>query len=98
MAERISKIGGVSIGDPRLTAENTDIPRPPDGVESVPAMIARLIEAHELTLDRIRKAIEVTNESDDEGTADMLVSQVLRANETAVWYLREHLVATPIVN
>ena len=98
LAERIQKLGGIAVGDPRHVAELTDIPRPPDGAESVPAMLQRLLDAHELTLARVRKGIEDTEDGDDEGTNDLLVSQVLRTNETHVWYIAEHLVDTPVVN
>jgi len=97
LAERIQKLGGIAVGDPRHVAELTDIPRPPDGAESVPAMLQRLLDAHELTLARVREAIEKTGDGDDEGTNDLLVSQVLRTNETHVWYIAEHLVDTPVV-
>jgi starvation-inducible DNA-binding protein len=98
MAERIQKLGGIAVGDPRHVAELTDIPRPPDGAEGVPAMLQRLLDAHELTLGRVRKAIKETEDGDDEGTNDLLVSQVLRTNETQVWYIAEHLVSTPAVD
>src|ERR1700742_4889471 len=50
LAERVQTLGGVAVGDPRHVAEVTVIPRPPDGVESVPAMLSRLLEAHETIL------------------------------------------------
>jgi starvation-inducible DNA-binding protein len=97
LAERIQKLGGIAVGDPRHVAELTDIPRPPNGAESVPAMLQRLLDAHELTIARVREAIEETEDGEDEGTNDLLVSQVLRTNETHVWYIGEHLVDTPVV-
>ena len=47
LAERVQSLGGVAVGDPRHVAEITRIPRSPDGVEEVPAMLSRLLEAHE---------------------------------------------------
>ena len=38
------------------------------------------------------------SEIGDDGTNDLLVSQVLRTNEMQVWFLAEHLVDTPQVN
>jgi len=32
----------------------------------------------------------------DEGTNDLLVSQVLRTNELQMWFLSEHLVNMPL--
>jgi len=33
----------------------------------------------------------------DDGTNDLLVSQVIRSNELQVWFLAEHLVDVPVV-
>src|SRR6202795_3030632 len=49
-AERVQTLGGVAVGDPRHVAEIAQIPRAPDGCEEVPAMLSRLLEAHELIL------------------------------------------------
>jgi starvation-inducible DNA-binding protein len=96
MAERVQQLGGVAIGDPPHVAEMTTIPRPPDGAESVSSMLSRLLEAHEIVLQKVRKAIEKTDKGEDAGSNDLLVSQVLRTNETHVWYITEHLVKTPL--
>ena len=37
-------------------------------------------------------------EAGEDGTNDLLVSQVLRTNELQTWVLREHLVDVPVVN
>ncbi len=97
MAERVQPLGGVAIADPRHVAEVTSIPRPPDGVEDVPAMISRLLEAHEIIIGKVRDAITRTADSRDDGTNDLLMSDVLRANELQVWFLAEHLVDVPVV-
>jgi starvation-inducible DNA-binding protein len=34
----------------------------------------------------------------DDGTNDLVVSQVLRSNELQVWFLSEHLVRMPLVD
>jgi starvation-inducible DNA-binding protein len=44
IAERVQTRGGVGVGDPRHVAEITVVPRPPNGVEEVPAMLSRLLE------------------------------------------------------
>jgi starvation-inducible DNA-binding protein len=48
LAERVQTLGAVAVGDPRHVAEITTVPRPPDGAEEVPAMLSRLLEAHEI--------------------------------------------------
>ncbi|BBD70673.1 hypothetical protein NIES4072_70400 [Nostoc commune NIES-4072] len=77
--------------------EKCGIKRPPNGVEEVPVMLSRLLEAHELIIGELRVAIDKTAANQDSGTNDLLVSQVLRTNETQVWFLAEHLVDTPLV-
>ncbi|ADG89393.1 DNA starvation/stationary phase protection protein [Thermobispora bispora] len=97
IAERIQTLGGVAVGDPRQVAELTVIPRPPDGVEEVPAMLSRLLEAHETILVAAHDAAARTQEKGDDGTSDLLVSDVIRTGEMQVWFLGEHLVDTPII-
>jgi starvation-inducible DNA-binding protein len=97
MAERVMTLGGVSVGDPRHAAEITEIPRSPDGVEEVPAMLSRLLEAHEILIGRVREAIDKTEENRDLGTNDLLTGDVLRTNELQVWFIAEHLADVPVV-
>ncbi|TMK63949.1 MAG: DNA starvation/stationary phase protection protein, partial [Actinobacteria bacterium] len=97
LAERVQTLGGVAVGDPRLAAEITTIPRPPDGAEEVPAMLSRLLEAHEIIIEKVREAITKTAENRDDGTNDLLMSDVLRTNELQVWFVAEHLVDIPVV-
>lgn len=95
LAERVQTLGGVAVGDPRHAAEITEIPRPPDGIEDVPAMLSRLLEAHEAILAEAHDAAGRTAALGDDGTQDALVSQVIRKGETQVWFLAEHLVTAP---
>ena len=97
IGERVQTLGGVAIADPRHVAEVTNIERPPNGVEEVPVMLSRLLEAHELIISEVRAAIKKTADDNDEGSNDLLVSQVLRTHELQVWFLAEHLVDTPLV-
>jgi starvation-inducible DNA-binding protein len=97
LGERVQILGGVAIADPRHVAEVTTIERPPNGVEEVPVMLSRLLEAHESILQEIRVGIIATAANRDEGTSDLLTSNVLRTNESQVWFLAEHLVDTPLV-
>jgi starvation-inducible DNA-binding protein len=97
LGERVQTLGGVAIADPRHVAEVTKIKRPPNGVEEVPVMLSRLLEAHELIIEELRVAIDKTAGNRDSGTNDLLVSQALRTHETQVWFLAEHLVDTPLV-
>ncbi|MBO0834421.1 MAG: DNA starvation/stationary phase protection protein [Actinobacteria bacterium] len=98
VAERVQTLGGVAVGDPRHVAEITTIPRAPDGAEEVPAMLSRLLEAHETILIDAHDAAARTVEMGDDGTNDLLVSDVIRTGELQAWFLVEHLVDTPLVH
>lgn len=97
VAERVQTLGGVAIGDPRHVAEITRIARPPNGCEEVPAMLSRLLEAHETILIDAHDAASRTAEQGDDGTNDLIVSELIRTNELQAWFLAEHLVDTPLV-
>ena len=98
IAERIQTLGGVALGDPRHVAEITAIPRPPNGAEEVPAMLSRLLEAHEMILTDAHDAAARTMDMGDDGSNDLLVSDVIRTGELQAWFLAEHLVDTPLVH
>ena len=98
IAERVQTLGGVAVGDPRHVAEITTIPRPPNGAEEVPAMLSRLLEAHETILIDAHDAAARIAEMGDDGTNDLLVSDVIRTGEMEAWFLAEHLVDTPLVH
>lgn len=98
IAERVQTLGGVAAGDPRQVAEITTIPRPPDGAEEVPAMLSRQLEAHEMILIDAHDAAARIAEMGDDGTNDLLVSDVIRTGELQAWFLAEHLVDTPLVH
>jgi starvation-inducible DNA-binding protein len=97
VAERIQLLGGVSIAMAADVAETTIIPRPPKGRESVPVQISRLLHAHEIVLKEARTMARQAAERGDDGTNDLIVSNVIRTNELEVWFVAEHVVDTPAV-
>jgi len=97
IAERIQLLGGVSLAMAADIAETTLIPRPPRGRELPPIQISRLLHAHEIILREARAMARIASEKGDEGTNDLLVSNVVRTNELQVWFLAEHLVPVPLV-
>lgn len=97
LAERIMMLGGISIAMAPDIAEATRIERPPKGREETPVQLSRLLEAHELILKFVREAAKKAGDRGDEGTNDLLISDVVRTNEMQVWFLAEHLVDTPEV-
>jgi starvation-inducible DNA-binding protein len=97
-AERIQALGGISIAMAADVAEMTKIPRPAKGREEVPVMISRLLEAHEIILKEAREYARKATDAGDDGTNDLLVSDIIRTNEAQVWFIAEHLVDVPLVN
>src|SRR6266481_2850971 len=97
IAERIQLLGGISLAMAADVAETTIIPRPPRGREEVPVQISRLLEAHEIVLKEARTMAKQAAESGDDGTNDLLVSDIIRTNELQVWFISEHLVNVPLV-
>lgn len=97
IAERIMALGGVSIAMAPDVAEMTKIPRPPKGREDVPTQLARLLEAHEIILRQAHEGADAADEAGDDGTNDMLVSNIIRTNEPQVWFIAEHLAPTALV-
>ncbi|MBA2382229.1 MAG: DNA starvation/stationary phase protection protein, partial [Chloroflexi bacterium] len=97
LAERVQMLGGVSVGDPRHAAELTTIPRPPDGAEEVPVVLARLLDAHETIIEKVRKGLDKTEANEDLGSNDLLMGDVLRRHEMQVWFVAEHIVEVPLV-
>jgi starvation-inducible DNA-binding protein len=97
IAERVQTLGGIAVGDPRHVAEITKVPRPPNGCEEVPAMLSRLLEAHEMILSEAHDAAARVAALGDDGTNDFLVSDIIRTGEIQAWFLAEHLVDTPLV-
>ena len=97
IAERIMALGGISIAMAADVAEMTTIPRPPRGREDVPTQLSRLLEAHEIILRQAHEGADVADEAGDDGTNDLLVSNVIRTNEPQVWFIAEHLAETTLV-
>ncbi len=97
IAERIQLLGGLAIAMAHDVAETTHIERPPKGREEVPVQISRLLDAHLVIIGHCRKLAERSSKLGDQGTNDLVVSDVLRTNELQSWFLNEHLVDEPLV-
>ena len=93
IAERIQILGGISLAMAADVAEETKIPRLPRGREPAAVQLSRLVDAHTLIIKEAREYAEKAQDGGDSGTNDLLVSEVLRANELQVWFVSEHLVA-----
>ena len=97
IAERVQLLGGVSVAMAHDVADMTLIPRAPKGREEVPVQISRLLQAHEIVLKEARTMARLAAEAGDDGTNDLLVSNVIRSNELQVWFVAEHVVQMPLV-
>ncbi|CAN5488288.1 DNA starvation/stationary phase protection protein [soil metagenome] len=97
LAERIMLLGGISVAMGADVAAVTQIPRPPKGREEVPVQISRLLEAHEIVIKESRAAAKAASDAGDEGTNDLLISDVVRTNELQSWFVSEHVVPTALV-
>lgn len=96
IAERIQLLGGISVAMAHDVAETTNISRPPRGREEPPVQLSRLLETHEAVIKEVRLAARRADELGDDGTNDLLISEVLRTNELQTWFLSEHLVDMPL--
>jgi starvation-inducible DNA-binding protein len=96
IAERIQLLGGVSVAMAPDVAETTLIPRPPKGREEAPVQISRLLHAHEIVLKEAHAMARRAADTGDDGTNDLIVSDVIRRNELQVWFVAEHVVDAPL--
>ena len=96
IAERIQLLGGVSVSMAPDVAETTLIPRPPKGREEAPVQISRLLHAHEIVLKEAHAMARRAADTGDDGTNDLIVSDVIRRNELQVWFVAEHVVDVPL--
>src|ERR1700723_2556566 len=98
IAERVQTLGGVSIAMAHDVAETTRITRPPRGREDATVQLFRLLEAHELIIAETREAADAADKNGDQGTNDLLVSQVLRTNEFQVWFITEQITGSGLAD
>jgi len=96
IAERVQILGGVAVALSQDIAEHTRLERAPRDREEVPVMITRLLEAHNFIVKETRDFAHHVADLGDDGTNDMLVSNVLRTNELQIWFVSEHLVEMPL--
>jgi starvation-inducible DNA-binding protein len=98
IAERIQVLGGVSVAMAADVAEMTLIPRPQKGREEAPVQISRLLHAHEIVLKESRAMARLAAEGGDDGSNDLIVSDVIRCNELQVWFVAEHVVKVSLTH
>ncbi len=95
LSARVLALGGVVIADRRHIERVTTIPRAPDGAKEVPALLSRLLDAHEIIIAKIRVSIGRMAQNYDDETHDLLRSDVLSRHGLQVWFVAGQLVDTP---
>lgn len=93
LAERVQTLGGVTLALAQDVVDESSIARAPRGRETPAAQLARLLEAHETILVDARPLARLAAEAGDDGSNDLIVSQVVRGNELQSWFIGEHLAA-----
>jgi starvation-inducible DNA-binding protein len=91
IAERIQTLGGVTLALPGDVASESSIARAPRGRESARAQLDRLADAHETILLDARPLAREAGDAGDDGTNDLIISAVVRTNESQSWFIVQHL-------
>jgi len=91
IAERIQTLGGVTVALPGDVAAESEIARAPRGRESARAQLDRLANGHETILLDARPLARAADDVGDDGTNDLIVSEIVRTNELQSWFIVQHL-------
>jgi starvation-inducible DNA-binding protein len=91
IAERISKLGGKTIGTMKEFSELTRLKENPNKYPSQKDMILELLEDQETVIVQLREDIKVCSEENrDAGSADFMTG-LMQDHETMAWILRRYL-------
>ena len=91
VAERISKLGGKTIGTAAEFAKFTRLQEMPNKYPHQKEMMTELLADNEMVITEIRKDIDIcSDDNHDAGTA-YLLTRVLQQHETMAWILRRYL-------
>ena len=96
IAERIQVLGGVAVAMAHDVAELTSLPRVPRDREEAPVQVSRLLDGHQRILKNCHDYASKADETGDDGTNDLIVSELVRTNELQVWFVAEHVVDSPL--
>lgn len=97
IAERIQALGGLTVAMGDHVATLTQIASPPRGREEVPVQISRLLQAHKIIMTTCHKVADAADKAGDDGTNDLVISDILRPNEQQSWFIGQHLVEMPLI-
>lgn len=91
IAERVSKLGGRTIGTMKEFSDLSILREAPNHYPEQKDMLKELLQDHETVIIHLRKDIDISSEENrDAGTADFLTG-LMEAHETMAWTLRRYL-------
>ena len=90
VAERIGKLGSVTIGTMTQFIKITRLKETPDEYPVRLKMIEELLLDHETVIKVLREDVDKCDENGDAGTTDFLTA-VMKQHETIAWTLRRYL-------
>ena len=93
LAERVELLGGVSLALAADLVQESRMAHAPRGREEPRGQLHRLLDGHELLLIEARPLGRQAASDGDDGTNDVIVSQVIRTNELQAWFVGEHLLS-----
>jgi starvation-inducible DNA-binding protein len=94
LAERVVQLGGIAQGTTRSVAARTTLPEYPSGATSGEAHVDALSSALATFGAGTRRAIQQTQELQDDDTADIL-TEISRAIDKWLWFVEAHLQGEP---
>ena len=91
VAERISKLGGKTIGTMKEFTKHSRLKETPDKYPNQKEMLKELLDDYETIIIQLRKDIELSStKNKDAGTTDFLTG-IIQDHETTAWVLRRYL-------
>ncbi len=94
LAERVQALGGVARALAGDVVSESRLARAPHGIETPHHQLERLLDAHEFVLGEARPLAREAAERGDDGTNDLLVSQLIRTHEMQSWFVWRHIPRT----
>jgi starvation-inducible DNA-binding protein len=92
LAERVQLLGGVALATAHDLVQETRLARVTSASETPLQQLRGLVDAHEFVLGEARPLAREAAEHGDDGTNDIIVSEVIRTHELQAWFVGEHLV------
>jgi len=91
VAERISKLGGKTIGTMKEFTQHSKLKETPEKYPTQKEMLKELLADYETIIIQLRKDIDLSNDKNkDAGTTDFLTG-IMQEHETTAWVLRRYL-------